>query len=95
MQLCKNIKIMEIQKKLGEIESDKLIVKFKYVVCQSKAVKYNPIHVHTGCKVSAIAYLRTPKHQINDKKKHFGTDGMVSFTNNSGNDFVGQIQLVI
>ena len=52
-----------------------------------KPGEYNPIHVHTGCKVSAIAYLRTPKHQVAPRKKHFATDGMVSFTNNSGNDF--------
>jgi len=74
--------------KLAEIESDKLNVKLTSMwFVNQKPGEYNPIHVHTGCKVSAIAYLRTPKHQINDRKKHFGTDGMVSFTNNSGNDF--------
>ena len=65
--------------------SDKQCKINKYVVCQSKGSTINS-RSH-GCKVSAIAYLRTPKHQINDRKKHFGTDGMVSFTNNSENDF--------
>ena len=74
--------------KLAEINSDKFNIKLTSMwFVNQKPGEYNPIHVHTGCKVSAIAYLRTPKHQVAPRKKHFNTDGMVSFTNNSGNDF--------
>ena len=75
-------------KKLAEINSDKFNIKLTSMwFVNQKPGEYNPIHVHTGCKVSAIAYLRTPKHQVAPRKKHFATDGFVSFTNNSGNDF--------
>ena len=75
-------------RKLAEIESDKLNVKLTSMwFVNQKPGEYNPIHVHTGCKVSAIGYLRTPKNQIAPRKKHFNTDGQLSFTNNSGNDF--------
>jgi len=75
-------------KKLAEIESDKLNIKLTSMwFVRQKPGEYNPTHVHTGCKVSAIAYLRIPKHQVAPRKKHFDTDGMVTFTNNSGNDF--------
>tara|TARA_Y100000356_G_C11202046_1_gene258294 strand:+ start:50 stop:901 length:852 start_codon:yes stop_codon:yes gene_type:complete len=74
--------------KLAEFESDKLNIKLTSMwFVNQKPGEYNPVHVHTGCKVSAIAYLRTPKYQVAPRKKHFNTDGMVSFTNNSGNDF--------
>tara|TARA_B100002019_G_C21143198_1_gene534328 strand:- start:107 stop:952 length:846 start_codon:yes stop_codon:yes gene_type:complete len=74
--------------RLAEIETDRLNIKLTSMwFVNQKPGEYNPIHVHTGCKVSAIAYLRTPKHQVAPRKKHFATDGMVSFTNNSGNDF--------
>lgn len=49
--------------------------------------EYNPIHIHTNCKVSSIAYLKTPKHQIKSRKEHYESDGKVCFTNNSGTDF--------
>ena len=48
--------------------------------------EYNPMHVHTNCKVSAIAYLKTPKQQIIDIKKHYKSDGRVTFSNNTGTD---------
>ena len=75
-------------KKLAEINSDKLNIRLTSMwFVNQKPGEYNPIHVHTGCKVSAIAYLKTPKYQVKSRKTHFGTDGFVSFTNNSGNDF--------
>ena len=74
--------------RLAEIETDRLNIKLTSMwFVNQKPGEYNPIHVHTGCKVSAIGYLRTPKNQIAPRKKHFNTDGQLSFTNNSGNDF--------
>ena len=48
--------------------------------------EYNPMHIHTNCKVSAIAYLKTPKQQIIDRKKNYKSDGRVTFSNNTGSD---------
>ena len=48
--------------------------------------EYNPMHIHTNCKISAIAYLRTPKQQVRDRKDHYSSDGKVTFSNNTGTD---------
>ena len=48
--------------------------------------EYNPMHIHTNCKISAIAYLRTPKQQVKDRKEHYQSDGKVTFSNNTGTD---------
>ena len=49
--------------------------------------EYNPMHIHTNCKVSAIAYLKTPKQQVRDRKNHYRADGKVTFSNNTGSDW--------
>ena len=49
--------------------------------------EYNPVHIHTNCKVSSVVYLKTPKKQIRDRKKHYSSDGRITFMNNSGTDF--------
>ena len=49
--------------------------------------EYNPMHIHTNCRVSAIAYLKTPKQQVRDRKNHYPSDGKVTFSNNTGSDF--------
>ena len=48
--------------------------------------EYNPMHIHTNCKISAIAYLRTPRQQVKDRKEHYQSDGKVTFSNNTGTD---------
>ena len=52
-----------------------------------KPNEYNPIHIHTNCKVSSVMYLQTPKKQIESRKSHHDTDGMITFTNNTGTDY--------
>ena len=51
-----------------------------------KPGEYNPVHVHTNCKVSSVMYLRKPSRQIRDRKEHYKSDGMITFCNNSGTD---------
>ena len=53
---------------------------------KQKPGEYNPVHIHTNCKVSAIAYVKTPKQQVKDRKEHYESDGRVCFTNNTGTD---------
>ena len=53
---------------------------------KQKPGEYNPVHIHTNCKVSSIAYLKTPKQQVKDRKQHYKSDGKVTFTNNTGTD---------
>ena len=40
-----------------------------------KPNEYNPVHIHTNCKVSTNRYLKTPKQQIKDAEKNTITDG--------------------
>ena len=51
-----------------------------------KANEYNPVHVHTNCKVSSVVYLKTPKNQIKGRKDHHQSDGKITFMNNGGTD---------
>ena len=51
-----------------------------------KPHEYNPVHVHTNCKVSSVVYLKTPKNQIKGRKDHYKSDGKITFMNNSGTD---------
>ena len=51
-----------------------------------KPGEYNPIHIHTNCKVSGICYLKTPKQQVRGRKDHYQSDGKITFTNNTGSD---------
>ena len=53
---------------------------------RQKPGEYNPMHIHTNCKVSAIAYLKTPKQQVKGRKDHYLADGKVTFSNNMGTD---------
>ena len=53
---------------------------------RQKPGEYNPMHIHTNCKVSAIAYLKTPKQQVRSRKDHYQSDGKITFTNNTGSD---------
>ena len=51
-----------------------------------KPNEYNPAHIHTNCKVSAVCYLKTPKKQVKDRKDHYKSDGRITFINNTGTD---------
>ena len=51
-----------------------------------KPHEYNPVHIHTNCKVSSVVYLKTPKNQIKDRKDHYQSDGKITFINNTGTD---------
>ena len=51
-----------------------------------KPGEYNPVHVHTNCKVSSVMYLKKPSRQIRDRKEHYKSDGMITFMNNTGTD---------
>ena len=51
-----------------------------------KPGEYNPAHIHTNCKVSAVMYLKKPSRQIKNRKNHYKSDGMITFMNNTGTD---------
>ena len=51
-----------------------------------KPGEYNPAHIHTNCKVSAVMYLKKPSRQIKNRKDHYKSDGMITFMNNTGTD---------
>ena len=51
-----------------------------------KPGEYNPVHIHTNCKVSAVMYLRKPSRQIKGRKDHYQSDGQITFMNNTGTD---------
>ena len=51
-----------------------------------KPGEYNPVHIHTNCKISSVMYLRKPSRQIKDRKDHYQSDGMITFMNNTGTD---------
>ena len=51
-----------------------------------KPNEYNPLHVHTGCRVSALAYLKKPKNQLKSRKEFYLSDGKITFSNNCGTD---------
>ena len=51
-----------------------------------KPGEYNPAHIHTNCKVSAVVYLQTPKEQVKGRKDHYQSDGKITFMNNTGTD---------
>lgn len=51
-----------------------------------KPHEYNPVHIHTNCKVSSVVYLKTPQNQLKDRKDHYQSDGKITFVNNTGTD---------
>ena len=73
--------------KMNEFMADKVLTRISTMwFVNQKPNEYNPIHIHTNCKVSAICYLKTPKQQIIGRKTHYKTDGKITFTNNTGTD---------
>jgi len=47
--------------------------------------EYNPLHVHTGCQISSVMYLKVPK-MLPSRKKHKPNDGSILFVSNSSTD---------
>ena len=74
-------------KKWSNFLNDELFTRINTMwFVKQKPGEYNPIHIHTNCKISSIAYVKTPKQQVKDRKEHYQTDGQVTFMNNSGTD---------
>ena len=73
--------------KMKEFMADQVLAKISTMwFVNQKPGEYNPIHIHTNCKVSSVCYLKTPKQQVVDRKPHFKADGKITFTNNTGTD---------
>ena len=73
--------------KMKEFMADQVLAKIPTMwFVNQKPGEYNPIHIHTNCKVSSVCYLKTPKQQVVDRKPHFKADGNITFTNNTGTD---------
>lgn len=73
--------------KLLEFRNEEILTKINTMwFVNQKPHEYNPIHIHTNCKVSSICYLKTPKQQVKGRKDHYQSDGKVTFTNNTGTD---------
>ena len=72
---------------LQRVRTDKYLCKINTMwFVNQKPGEYNPIHIHTNCKVSGICYLKTPKQQVRSRKDHYQADGKITFTNNTGSD---------
>tara|TARA_B100000900_G_scaffold158057_1_gene134284 strand:+ start:89 stop:904 length:816 start_codon:yes stop_codon:yes gene_type:complete len=73
--------------KLEKIRNEKFLSKINTMwFVNQKPHEYNPIHIHTNCKISSVCYLKTPKQQIKGRKDHYQSDGKITFTNNTGTD---------
>ena len=73
--------------KLNNFLKDKLLTRITTMwFVNQKPGEYNPVHIHTNCKVSAVVYLETPKQQVKDRKDHYQADGKITFMNNTGTD---------
>ena len=73
--------------KWSKFLSDELLTRINTMwFVKQKPGEYNPVHIHTNCKISSIAYVKTPKQQVKDRKEHYTSDGQVTFINNSGTD---------
>ena len=73
--------------KMKEFMADQVLAKISTMwFVNQKPGEYNPIHIHTNCKVSSVCYLKTPKQQVKDRKQHYQCDGKITFSNNTGTD---------
>ena len=72
--------------KFEEFIKEKLLIRFNSMWTVSQFPdEYNPIHIHTDCKVSSVMYIKVPKFK-KDRKEHYKTDGKITFVNNVGSD---------
>ena len=66
----------EEQAKIKEFMAEQLFARITTMwFVNQKPGEYNPVHIHTNCKVSSVCYLKTPKQQVIDRKHHYKTDG--------------------
>ena len=73
--------------KIHEISKEKILTRIATMwFVDQKPGEYNPVHIHTNCKVSSVMYLKKPSRQIKDRKEHYNADGMITFINNTGTD---------
>ena len=65
-------------------------------IVEQQAGEYNPLHVHTGCDISAVMYLKVPKFLPSEKPKR-DDDGAIIFVGASVGQFsklkVGTIKI--
>jgi len=75
------------ESKIAEFTKEEILTKITTMwFVNQKPGEYNPVHVHTNCKVSSVMYLKKPSRQIKDRKEHYKSDGMITFVNNTGTD---------
>jgi len=48
--------------------------------------EYNPMHIHTQCKISAVMYLKVPKMLPTKKEHRPNDDGSILFATNASRD---------
>ena len=73
--------------KLEKLQKDRIMSRITTMwFVNQKPHEYNPVHIHTNCRVSSVVYLKTPKNQIKDRKDHYQSDGKITFVNNTGTD---------
>ena len=66
-------------------------------IVSQKDNEYNPCHIHTGCHMSAVMYLKIPKYlKPRKQNESFPTDGAITFFHNaSSNDIWGDGKFAI
>ena len=75
------------ESKIAEFTKEEILTRITTMwFVNQKPGEYNPVHVHTNCKVSSVMYLKKPSRQIKDRKEHYKSDGMITFINNTGTD---------
>ena len=73
--------------KIDEFKREQILTRITTMwFVNQKPGEYNPVHIHTNCKVSSVMYLKKPSRQIKDRKEHYKSDGMITFVNNTGTD---------
>ena len=87
MQVLKGDTKIDAGKEFLEKEAPNLLTRITTMwFVNQKPGEYNPAHIHTNCKVSAVMYLKKPSRQIKDRKDHYQSDGQITFMNNTGTD---------
>ena len=73
--------------KLKKFDEDEILTRITTMwFVNQKPNEYNPMHIHTNCKISSVIYLKKPSQQVSDRKDHYKSDGCITFSNNTGTD---------
>ena len=87
MQVLKGDSKHDSSEEFFKIDAPNLLTRITTMwFVNQKPGEYNPVHIHTNCKISSVMYLRKPSRQIKDRKDHYSSDGMITFMNNTGTD---------